>query len=129
RIAPAAVAFSGINERKISMTTIQNKIPYSVLELASVAAGATPADALRNSLDLARKAEDFGYSRFWLAEHHNMVSIASSATTVLMSYIASGTKKIKVGSGGIMLPNHSPLIVAEQFGTLGSLFPGRIDMG
>lgn len=82
-----------------------------------------------NSVELARTAEDLGYKRFWLAEHHNMVSIASSATTVLMSHIASKTKKIRVGSGGIMLPNHSPLIVAEQFGTLGSLYPERIDMG
>lgn len=104
-------------------------IKYSVLELATVAAGSSPADALKDSLKLAREAEAYGYTRFWLAEHHNMVSIASSATSVLISYIASGTEKIKVGSGGIMLPNHSPLLVAEQFGTLGSLFPSRIDLG
>ncbi|AHM61134.1 luciferase family protein [Flammeovirgaceae bacterium 311] len=111
------------------MSTTQNNIPYSVLELATVAAGSTPADAFRNSLALAQKAEQFGYTRFWLAEHHNMISIASSATSVLISHIAGGTKKIRVGSGGIMLPNHSPLIVAEEFGTLGSLFPDRIDLG
>lgn len=111
------------------MSTIQDHIPYSILELATVAAGSTPADAFRNSLALAQKAEEFGYTRFWLAEHHNMISIASSATAVLISHIAGGTQKIRVGSGGIMLPNHSPLIVAEEFGTLGSLFPNRIDLG
>ncbi len=111
------------------MSTQQKKIPYSILELASVAAGSTPGDTFKNSLDLAQQAEALGYTRFWLAEHHNMVSIASSATSVLIGYIAGGTKKIRVGSGGIMLPNHSPLIVAEQFGTLGSLYPGRIDLG
>ncbi len=109
--------------------TKNKTIPYSILELASVASGSTPADTFRNSLDLAQKAEEFGYYRFWLAEHHNMVSIASSAPAVLISHIAGGTKKIRVGSGGIMLPNHSPLIVAEQFGTLGSLYPDRIDLG
>ncbi|MDT0675852.1 LLM class flavin-dependent oxidoreductase [Autumnicola musiva] len=106
-----------------------NTIPYSILELASVASGTTPAETFKDSLDLARKAEGFGYNRLWLAEHHNMKSIASSATSVLIGHIAGGTKKIRVGSGGIMLPNHSPLIVAEQFGTLGSLYPGRIDLG
>ncbi len=111
------------------MSTTQKNIPYSVLELASVASGDTPADTFKNSLDLAQKAENMGYKRFWLAEHHNMISIASSATSVLIAHIAGGTKKIRVGSGGIMLPNHSPLIVAEQFGTLGSLFPDRIDLG
>ncbi len=104
-------------------------IPYSILELASVSAGSNPQETFKNSLDLARKAEDLGYTRFWLAEHHNMVSIASSATSVLICYIAGGTNKIRVGSGGIMLPNHSPLIVAEQFGTLGSIYPNRIDLG
>ena len=111
------------------MSLTQKNIPYSLLELATVAAGASPGDTFTHSLELARKAEEFGYTRFWLAEHHNMVSIASSATSVLIGHIAGGTKKIRVGSGGIMLPNHSPLIVAEQFGTLGSLFPGRIDLG
>ena len=106
-----------------------NKIPYSILELATVAAGSNPSQTFTNSLDLARHAEKWDYTRFWLAEHHNMISIASSATAVLISHIAGGTEKIKVGSGGIMLPNHSPLIVAEQFGTLGSLYPNRIDLG
>ncbi|ULQ52090.1 LLM class flavin-dependent oxidoreductase [Flavihumibacter fluvii] len=103
--------------------------PYSILELAVVSKGSTPADAFRNSLTLAQKAEELGYTRFWLAEHHNMISVASSATVVLIGHIAVGTQKIRVGSGGIMLPNHSPLIVAEQFGTLGTLYPGRIDLG
>ncbi|HEY8397036.1 MAG TPA: LLM class flavin-dependent oxidoreductase [Flavihumibacter sp.] len=102
---------------------------YSILELAVVAEGSTAADAYRNSLTLAQHAEKWGYTRFWLAEHHNMISVASSATVVLMAHIAGGTSKIRVGSGGIMLPNHSPLIVAEQFGTLAHLFPNRIDLG
>ncbi|UJH90502.1 LLM class flavin-dependent oxidoreductase [Antarcticibacterium sp. 1MA-6-2] len=106
-----------------------NNIKYSILELASIGAGVSTSKTFKNSLELAQKAEDFGYNRFWLAEHHNMISIASSATVVLMGYIAGGTNKIRVGSGGIMLPNHSPLIVAEQFGTLANLYPGRIDMG
>ncbi len=105
------------------------KIPISVLELATVAQGRGPSVALQNSLTLAQRAEEFGYKRFWLAEHHNMISIASTATAVLIGYIAGGTESIRVGSGGIMLPNHSPLIVAEQFGTLGSLYPNRIDLG
>lgn len=104
-------------------------IPFSILELASVSSDSTPKETFKKSLDLAQKAEGFGYKRFWLAEHHNMISIASSATSVLIGYIAGGTKKIRVGSGGIMLPNHSPLIVAEQFGTLGSIYPDRIDLG
>lgn len=111
------------------VTKEQKHIPYSILELASVASGSTPAETFKNSLDLAQKAEKWGYNRFWLAEHHNMISIASSATSVLIGYIAGGTSGIRVGSGGIMLPNHSPLIVAEQFGTLGSLYPNRIDLG
>ena len=104
-------------------------IPYSILELATVARDSNVKETFDRSLDLAQKAEDMGYTRFWLAEHHNMLSIASSATAVLIGYIAGGTKTIKVGSGGIMLPNHSPLIVAEQFGTLGTLYPNRIDLG
>ncbi|NJX17307.1 MsnO8 family LLM class oxidoreductase, partial [Tamlana crocina] len=100
-----------------------------MLELAGVGAGSSVQQTFENSLDLAKKAEDFGYKRFWLAEHHNMKSIASSATAVLIGYIAGGTNSIRVGSGGIMLPNHSPLIVSEQFGTLGSLYPHRIDLG
>lgn len=111
------------------MSVDLQKIPYSILELATVSAGSNPSETFKNSLDLAQKAEELGYTRFWLAEHHNMVSIASSATAVLIGFIAGGTKTIKVGSGGIMLPNHSPLIVSEQFGTLGSLYPSRIDLG
>ncbi|HEX5421057.1 MAG TPA: LLM class flavin-dependent oxidoreductase [Gammaproteobacteria bacterium] len=101
----------------------------SILDLAFVPQGATPADALHNSRDLARRAEAWGYRRFWLAEHHNMTSIASAATAVAIGYIAGGTRTIRVGAGGIMLPNHAPLIVAEQFGTLETLYPGRIDLG
>ena len=101
----------------------------SVLDLAPVPQGSTPADALRNSLDLARHAESWGYNRYWVAEHHNMVGIASAATSVVIAHLAGGTKTIRVGAGGIMLPNHSPLVIAEQFGTLDALFPGRIDLG
>lgn len=106
-----------------------SNIPYSILELGTVGQGITTEKTFKNCLDLARKAEKLGYNRFWFAEHHNMVSIASSATVVLIAHVASGTEYIRVGSGGIMLPNHSPLIVAEQFGTLGSLYPNRIDLG
>lgn len=102
-------------------------IPFSVLDLSPVTAGATPADAFRNTLDLAQHAEKWNYRRFWLAEHHNMTGIASAATSVVIGYVAGGTKTIRVGSGGIMLPNHAPLVIAEQFGTLASLYPGRID--
>jgi luciferase family oxidoreductase group 1 len=101
----------------------------SVLDLAFVSDGSTPAEALRNTLDLARHAERWGYTRYWLAEHHNMVGIASAATSIVIAHVAGGTKTIRVGAGGIMLPNHSPLVIAEQFGTLESLFPGRIDLG
>jgi luciferase family oxidoreductase group 1 len=104
-------------------------IPFSVLDLAPVVAGATPADALRNSLQLAQHAERLGYQRYWLAEHHSMPGIASAATSVVIGYIAGGTESIRVGAGGIMLPNHAPLVIAEQFGTLESLYPGRIDLG
>jgi len=104
-------------------------VPFSVLDLAPVAEGATPADALRNSLQLAQKAEELGYRRFWLAEHHGMAGIASAATAVVIGYVAGGTRTIRVGSGGVMLPNHAPLVVAEQFGTLASLYPDRIDLG
>jgi luciferase family oxidoreductase group 1 len=104
-------------------------LPYSVLDLATVIQGKKPADTFLNSLSLAQHAEQLGYTRYWLAEHHNMISVASSATSVLIGYIAGGTTSIRVGSGGIMLPNHSPLVVAEQFGTLESLYPGRIDLG
>ncbi len=104
-------------------------IPFSVLDLAPVTQGSTPAQAFANSLDLARLAERLGYRRYWLAEHHNMPGIASAATAVLIGHIAGGTSTIRVGAGGIMLPNHAPLQVAEQFGTLASLYPGRIDLG
>ena len=104
-------------------------IPFSVLDLSPIVEGGTAADALRNTLELARHAEKSGYTRYWLAEHHNMPGIASAATAVVIGHVAAGTRTIRVGSGGIMLPNHSPLVVAEQFGTLESLFPGRIDLG
>ena len=104
-------------------------IPLSVLDLAPVREGDTPADALRNTLDLAQHCERWGYRRYWLAEHHNMTGIASAATSVVIGHVAGGTRTIRVGAGGIMLPNHSPLVIAEQFGTLEALFPGRIDLG
>jgi len=104
-------------------------IAYSVLDLSPIAEGASATDALRQSLDLAQHAELWGYKRYWLAEHHNMRGIASAATAVVIGHVASGTKTIRVGAGGIMLPNHSPLVIAEQFGTLESLYPGRIDLG
>jgi luciferase family oxidoreductase group 1 len=104
-------------------------IPYSVLELATVTEGSTLSETFAKSLELAQHTEKFGYKRFWLSEHHNMISVASSATSVLIGYIAGGTSTMRIGSGGIMLPNHSPLAVAEQFGTLESLYPGRIDLG
>jgi luciferase family oxidoreductase group 1 len=103
--------------------------PFSVLDLAPVPEGSTPSDALRNTLDLAQHAERWGYTRYWLAEHHNMVGIASAATSVVIAHVAGGTKTMRIGAGGIMLPNHSPLVIAEQFGTLDALFPGRIDLG
>lgn len=106
-----------------------HKIAYSVLDLATVIEGKTPADSFHNSLAVAQRAEQWGFTRYWFAEHHNMESVASSATAVLIGYVAGGTTTIRVGSGGIMLPNHAPLIVAEQFGTLASLYPGRIDLG
>jgi luciferase family oxidoreductase group 1 len=102
---------------------------FSILDLAQVPQGSTPADALRNTLDLAQHAERWGYTRYWLAEHHNMAGIASAATSLVIAHVAAGTKTIRVGSGGIMLPNHSPLVIAEQFGTLATLYPGRIDLG
>ena len=104
-------------------------IPLSVLDLAPVKAGGSVAETFRETLDLARHAEAWGFRRYWLAEHHNMTGIASAATAVLVGFVAGGTESIRVGSGGVMLPNHSPLVVAEQFGTLESLYPGRIDLG
>jgi luciferase family oxidoreductase group 1 len=103
--------------------------PLSILDLSPIPAGSDAAAALRNSLDLARHAERLGYNRYWVAEHHNMPGIASAATAVVIGHIAAGTTTIRVGSGGVMLPNHSPLVIAEQFGTLESLHPGRIDLG
>jgi luciferase family oxidoreductase group 1 len=104
-------------------------IPLSVLDLAPIVEGGTAAASFRHSLDLAQHAERWGYRRYWLAEHHNMPGIASAATAVLIAHLGSGTRSIRLGAGGIMLPNHAPLQVAEQFGTLASLFPGRIDLG
>jgi luciferase family oxidoreductase group 1 len=104
-------------------------VPVSILDLVPVILGETPREALRKSLDLAQHAEQFGYKRYWVAEHHNMTGIASAATSVVIGYLAGGTATIRVGSGGIMLPNHAPLVIAEQFGTLESLYPGRIDLG
>jgi luciferase family oxidoreductase group 1 len=104
-------------------------VPLSVLDLAPVAEGSRPSDALANSLDLARLAEDLGYHRYWVAEHHNMPGIASSAPAVLIAHLAAGTRTLRLGSGGVMLPNHAPLVIAEQFGTLEALHPGRVDLG
>ncbi|WP_437280812.1 LLM class flavin-dependent oxidoreductase [Sorangium sp. So ce375] len=104
-------------------------IPFSVLDLAPIVQGGDAAQALRDTLDLARHAERLGYHRYWLAEHHNMGGVASAATSIVIAHVAGGTSTIRVGAGGIMLPNHAPLVIAEQFGTLASLFPGRIDLG
>lgn len=104
-------------------------IPLSILDLSPIAEGSNAAQSFRNTLDLAQHGERWGYNRFWLAEHHGMPGIASAATAILIGHVAAGTSRIRVGAGGIMLPNHSPLVIAEQFGTLESLFPGRIDLG
>jgi luciferase family oxidoreductase group 1 len=104
-------------------------IPFSVLDLAPVPEGSDPGAALRNALDLARNAERLGYRRFWMAEHHSMPGIASAATAVALAFVGAGTSTIRIGAGGIMLPNHAPLVIAEQFGTLESLYPGRVDLG
>jgi luciferase family oxidoreductase group 1 len=113
----------------MSEKTSNPSVPFSILDLATIGEGRTAADSFHHSLELAQFAENLGYKRYWLAEHHNSISVGSSATVVLIGYIAQGTKSIRVGSGGIMLPNHAPLIVAEQFGTLASLYPDRIDLG
>ena len=105
------------------------KIPFSVLDLTPVFAGENASDAFKRTLSLAQRAEDLGYNRFWLAEHHNMPGIASAATSVVIGYVAGNTSKIRVGSGGIMLSNHAPIVIAEQFGTLESMYPNRIDLG
>jgi luciferase family oxidoreductase group 1 len=104
-------------------------VPFSILDLSPIVQGGTAGEALQRSLDLARHAERLGYRRYWLAEHHNMPGIASAATAVVIGHVAAGTKTIRIGSGGVMLPNHAPLVIAEQFGTLEALFPGRIDLG
>jgi luciferase family oxidoreductase group 1 len=104
-------------------------VPFSILDLSPILADADPSQSFRNTLDLARHAERWGYRRYWLAEHHGMTGIGSSATAVLIGHVAGGTSTIRVGAGGIMLPNHAPLVVAEQFGTLEALYPGRIDLG
>src|SRR5207344_3375120 len=104
-------------------------LPFSMLDLVPVVEGSNARTSFANMVDLARLGERLGYRRFWLAEHHNMPGIASAATAVLIGHVAGGTKTIRVGAGGIMLPNHSPLVIAEQFGTLESLYPGRIDLG
>jgi len=104
-------------------------IPFSVLDLSPIVQGGSAAESFRHTLDLAQHAERWGYQRYWLAEHHNMPGIASAATAIVIAHVAAGTTTLRVGSGGVMLPNHSPLVVAEQFGTLESLFPGRIDLG
>ncbi len=104
-------------------------IPFSILDLSPITEGSTAADSFRNTLDIAQHAEEWGYRRYWMAEHHGMPGIASAATSILIAHVAAGTSSIRVGAGGIMLPNHSPLVIAEQFGTLESLYPGRIDLG
>src|ERR1700693_5173735 len=104
-------------------------IPVSVLDLSPITEGGSAAQSLKNTLDLARHAERWGYRRYWLAEHHNIPAVASAATSIVIAHVAGGTSTIRVGAGGIMLPNHSPLVCAEQFGTLAALHPGRIDLG
>src|ERR1700758_4509349 len=104
-------------------------VPFSVLDLSPITEGSDAGQALHNSLDLARHVEALGYQRYWMAEHHNMPGIASAATAVALAHVATGTSTIRIGAGGGMLPNHAPLIIAEQFGTLAALHPGRIDLG
>jgi luciferase family oxidoreductase group 1 len=113
----------------VQMQKKLSDVPVSVLDLATIVEGETPVEAFRRSVKLAQQAEQLGYTRYWFAEHHNMESVASSATAVLVGHIAGNTNSIRVGSGGVMLPNHAPLIIAEQFGTLASIYPGRIDLG
>ncbi|MEO8214166.1 MAG: MsnO8 family LLM class oxidoreductase, partial [Myxococcales bacterium] len=104
-------------------------IPFSILDLAPIVQGGDAAQALRNTLSLGRHGESLGYRRIWFAEHHGMSGVASAATSIVIAHVAAGTSSIRVGAGGIMLPNHAPLVIAEQFGTLACLFPGRIDLG
>src|SRR6476469_3178724 len=108
---------------------LPDMIPFSILDLAPIAVGSDAGRALRNALDLARHGERLGYRRFWMAEHHSMPGIASAATAVALAHVGAGTSTIRIGAGGIMLPNHAPLTIAEQFGTLESLYPGRVDLG
>ena len=118
-----------LNVGKLQQGMIHPMTPLSVLDLAPIVEGSSAAQSLQHSLDLAQHVEAWGYKRFWLAEHHNMDGVACSATAVLIGHVAGGTKTIRVGSGGVMLPNHAPLVIAEQFGTLATLYPGRIDLG
>jgi luciferase family oxidoreductase group 1 len=104
-------------------------IPFSILDLSPITQGGSVAQSLANTLDLARHGERLGFTRFWVAEHHNMPGIASAATSVVLAHVGAGTSTIRIGAGGIMLPNHAPLLIAEQFGTLAALFPGRVDLG
>src|SRR5690606_10640865 len=117
------------NDESAFFLGLISMIPLSVLDLSPIVRGTTAADAFRNTRDLAQHAERLGYTRYWLAEHHNMRGIASAATSIVISHVAAATKTIRVGAGGIMLPNHSPLVIAEQFGTLATLYPDRIDLG
>src|SRR4029079_18367226 len=110
-------------------THIQRMVPISVLDLSPIVEGSDAGQSLRNSLDLARHVEALGYRRFWMAEHHNLPGIASAATAVALAHVAGGTSHIRIGAGGIMLPNHAPLLIAEQFGTLAALHPGRVELG
>jgi len=126
-ICQILVHLTVVNRR--AHTDMETMVPYSVLDLAPITQGSDAAQSFRNTLDLARHAERWGYRRYWLAEHHGLPGIASAATAVLIGHVAGGTSSIRVGAGGIMLPNHSPLVIAEQFGTLESLYPGRIDLG
>src|SRR5215475_3947170 len=123
RIMPAKRRHSHVS------VTCQTMIPLSILDLSPVSAGSTAAQALRNSLDLARLADELGYRRYWVAEHHNLPAIASSAPDIMIGQIAAITKNMRIGSGGVMLPNHAPLMVAERFKVLEALYPGRIDLG
>src|SRR5690606_16526584 len=106
-----------------------NHVPLSVLDLAPITEGSNASESFKNSVELARNVENWGYNRYWLAEHHNMPGIASSATSVVIGHIAGATESIRVGAGGVMLPNHATLVIAEQFGTLEAMYPGRIDLG
>ena len=119
----------GVSELINELSKSFNGIPLSILDLAMINEGSTADQSFKNSVDLAQHAEKWGYNRFWLAEHHNMPGVASSATSVIIGHVAGSTKTIRVGAGGIMLPNHAPLVIAEQFGTLDALYPGRIDLG